>query len=108
MKTIEQHSIEKMAGYRGTISEQDQKQFLYSVGTCESGLKQMIQGLHTYCQAMDKHHGYVAGDDGYCGPYLEEVLHGLRGLLSGPGRFDGGTVDSYLCELADAFKLEIE
>ena len=108
VKQLRAHCQEKMKKFEGTVAYEDMRKFLNNNVGCEAGLRQILEGVQTYCQAMQADHGYYAGDDGYCGPYVEEILHGVRGLLSGPGRFDGGTVDSFICDFAEHYKLEIE
>lgn len=92
-----------------TIAHSDQNYFMSNVNdSIEKGFKMMIEGLEIYCASHKKANDSLVGNDGYTGRYIEEILHGLRGLESAQGRFDGGTLDKTLCEIAELNKLDIE
>lgn len=93
-----------------TVAHQHQQFFMSHPQGCESGLRKMINGLEDYCRGVYQltEGEYIAGDDGFLGPYLEEIAHGLRGLLSGLGKFDGGTLDQTILEICETHKLNIE
>lgn len=60
----------------------------------------MITALGLYCEAMEQETHYKGAEDHYCAPYIEEIAHGLRGLLSANiGRLDGGTCDAKICDI---------
>ncbi|OQB10387.1 MAG: hypothetical protein BWY21_00308 [Parcubacteria group bacterium ADurb.Bin216] len=85
-----------------TISHSDQKHFINQVNdSLEKGLKMMIEGAEIYIKAYQKENGSLIGEDHYVGAYMQEILHGIHKLLSGQGRFDGGTISKTLCELAE-------
>jgi len=98
-----------MANGIKTVAHSDQKHFYYNVNdSIEKGFKMMIEGFEIYAQAHLDEYDTPVGKDGYLCGYLEEILHGLRGLESGCGRFDGGTLDKTLCEIAEKHGLQIE
>lgn len=106
--TLQQNTVAFLADGIKTVAHQDQKHFYYNVNdSVEKGLKMMMEGLEIYCEAHLKEHGSTVGYD-YLGQYLEEVAYGIRGLFSGCGRFDVGTLDKTLCEVAEKHNLDIE
>ena len=109
MGRLEKNSAEFLKDGIKVVSHSDQQHFMRAGdNTIEGGFRTMIQGLERYCLAFWDLNESEVGDDGYTGRYIEEILHGLRGLESAQGRFDGGTLDKTLCEIAAAHKLEIE
>lgn len=49
-----------------------------------------------YAEAFRAVNEIPIGEDGYCGPYFEEIGHGLNGLLSADiGRLDGRTLNTF-------------
>lgn len=92
-----------------TVAHSDQKHFFYNVNpSVEKGLKMMLEGLEIYCESHKADNGTVAGQDGYLSSYLQEISHGIRGLFSGPGRFDGGTLDKTLLTVTERSELSVE
>lgn len=107
--TLQKNTIDFLKNGIKTVAHSDQKHFYYNVNaSVEKGLKMMIDGVDIYCEAHLKEYGSTVGNDGYLHNYFEEILHGIRGLFSGCGRFDGGTLDKTICEIAAKHNLEIE
>lgn len=89
-----------------TVAHQDQRYFINQVNDSqEKGLKMMIEGAEIYIKAYQKENDSLIGNDGYMGPYMQQIMHGLHQLLSGQGRFDGGTISKTLCDLASENEL---
>ena len=107
--TLQKNTNKFLAQGVKTVAHSDQSKFITARrNSLEGGYRMMIEGLEIYAEAFKAEYGTPVGEDGFLGQYLSEVLHGLRGLESGLGRFDGGTLDKTMCELAEAHKLEIE
>jgi hypothetical protein len=107
MDTLEKHSKRFLKDGIKTVAHSNQASFMGSRNGFEGGLKNMVTGLEQYCKAMPSV-GYHAGEDGFIGPELENIARSLRALLSGGGRFDGGTIDAALLEICEKAKLDIE
>lgn len=109
MTILQEKTAAFLSGGIKTVAHQDQQRFMRQpYNTTEGGLRNMIEGLEAYCGAIYTDYETHIGDDYFLKQYVEEIAHGIRGLLSGPGRFDGGTLDSTLIEIADTHGLEIE
>ena len=108
METLREYATKRMQKYTGTVSHSDMIHFLNSKGSYGEGLKLMLEGMQIYCDAYKKEQGDSIGDDGYMGAQCENILKALHYLLSGLGRFDGGTLSSFINDLADDNKLDIE
>jgi len=70
-------------------------------GTAALGLKKMIDGFEIYCNAFAKEFDSKIADSHVFGPACIDVANALREFLNGPGKFDGGTLDRAICEIAD-------
>ena len=59
----------------------------------------IIKAWARYANAHKQLNETPIGEDGYCGPYFEEIAHGINGLLSADiGRLDGGTLNRFILE----------
>lgn len=59
----------------------------------------LLKAWARYADAHKSQHETLIGEDGYCGPYFEEIAHGINGLLSAElGRLDGGTLNTFIRE----------
>lgn len=107
--TLHNNTLDFLRDGIKTVAHSDQKHFYYNVNqSVEKGFKMMIEGLEIYAEAHLDEYGTPVGEDYFAGPCLEEITRALRQLESGFGRFDGGTLDKTLCEIAEKHKLDIE
>ena len=59
----------------------------------------LIKAWARYADTHKRLHETPIGEDGYCGPYFEEIAHGINGLLSADiGRLDGGTLNTFILD----------
>lgn len=110
MKTLLEINTEKFIkdGIK-SIAHSDQKYFISTqTDSLEKGLRLMFTGLEMYCASHLSMHETAIGKDSYLSNYIEMIMQGLRGLESGCGRFDGGTLDKTLCRLAEMHELNID
>lgn len=111
--TLTKHStafLDKNIGKPKTIAVSDHAYFMQANKGYEKGLKDMINGLEEYCKAYvaaNNEDGQTLIEDGYISPLLEDITRGLHLLLSGQGKFDGGTISSAISELSDRYGLGI-
>ncbi len=89
-----------------TVAIDNQKKFMTTQSPLEAGLRMMIQGLEQYVKGYEKT-GCKVGEDGYSKQYVVDIAYSLIYLLSGPGKFDGGTLDSTIREICKAGGIEL-
>ena len=92
-----------------TIAKDNMKAFEENrAGRTSLGLKMMINGLETYCDGIREQFELLAGDDGFLSEYVECLAKDLIGILSGPGMFDGGTLETAIREICSKANIELE
>ena len=91
-----------------TIAKSDQRYFMNTYANLEHGLKVMIEGLEEYCFGHWDTLDTKVGDDGYTGRYVKQIAEALIGLLSSSGRFDGGTLDSAIRDIANKYNVKLD
>lgn len=79
---------------------------LVGITPIEQALKAMIDGAEMYCKAIKDQNDWIIGEDYVLGAEMESILSGLAGLLNGPGRFDGGTIDKAIGNIANEYKIK--
>lgn len=107
MKAL-QRETEKLAQMAfNTVAMADQRRFMAgTAGKVSLALKTMIEGVEAYCEAIKTETDWVVGDDYVLSPEVASIINGLIGLLNGPGRFDGGTLDGALRAIAAKYEIE--
>ena len=107
--TLRSETFKLLTKCPGTVAAHDQLSMIMGNSTkTTEGLRLMIEGLETYVRAIDSEHGTKAGDDYYLAPYLKDIALSLVGLLSGPGKFDGGTCDGAIRAICSEANIELE
>jgi hypothetical protein len=75
----------------------------------ETAIRHLIQGFGALNDTSISDGGCRLGDDGYFCDHARDVIQALRAMLNlDCGRFDCGTLDGLLLDLASAAGLEIE
>ncbi len=98
--------LNEMCEKNGTyvVAQADQLHFMRS----NPGLKMMIDGLEKYCSEAVAACDSKVGDDGFLGDYALDIARGILGLLNGPGKFDGGTLDMAVRLICERNNIELE
>ena len=74
----------------------------------EKAVMGLMDSVQEYADAHRKRYDDLVGDDGYIGVYIEEIVEGIKGILSGEiGRLSGGIVEQRLRVFAAANHLKI-
>lgn len=107
METLRTFCERKMQKYQGTESYSDMTKFLGHKTGYEKGLFFILEGVREYAEEYKEEQDSEIGHDIYLSECLEEILRGVRSALSGMGSFDGGTLDSFILDLAAEHKLDI-
>lgn len=107
MKTFREYAEERMKKYQGTVSHSDMKHCLDSINTYGHGLRLMLEGARIYCEAYKNDQGENVSNDHFLAPEIESILRSLHILLSGLGRFDGGTISGFICDLAKEQEIDV-
>jgi hypothetical protein len=108
MLTLEKETVAFLKDGIKVVAHQDQKFFMTTSKECEKGLRDMINGLESYCLGLDKEYGTKVGNDYYLAPNVKDIAHALINMLSGPGKFDGGTVDKVIRKICNQAEIELE
>lgn len=75
----------------------------------ERAVRDLIVALARYGNEHRAAHGAPTGNDGYIGPIFKAMLHHAIDLLNGDlRRFDGGTLDRLLREIAKENGIELD
>jgi hypothetical protein len=73
----------------------------------ERATRALFLALADYADDLPQALGYRVADDGYAGPFWLEMARAARKLLSMDiGRFDGGTLDALLYDMAETAGFE--
>ena len=107
-QNIYKYCRDRMKKFEGTVAHSDMEKALTFKDAMGGSLVKILEHVAYYCEAHQRDYGSFVGDDGYLEPYVKDILQGIIGLLSGPGRFDGGTLDSFARDLADAHQIELD
>lgn len=106
MTTLEKHTAKLATIAFSTVAMADQAKFMTGkAGKISAALKQMIDGVENYCEAIKTETDWIVGNDYVLAPEVAAIINSLIGLLNGPGRFDGGTLDGALREIAKTYEL---
>lgn len=108
MKTLLNYCKDDMAKYVGTVSHKNMESFINGSNGYSLGLKLMLQGVQEYCNAFHGEYQEPISTDSFLSDEIETILRSLHSLLSGHGKFDGGTLSGFICELAKENELDIE
>lgn len=107
MTALESHTEKLRAMCFNTVAMADQTRFMMGkAGKISAALKQMIDGVEAYCEAIKSETDWTVGNDYILAPEVASIINSLIGLLNGPGRFDGGTLDGALREIAKTYELK--
>ena len=106
MTTLETHTEKLRKMCPKTVAEADQLAFMRGASELERGLKAMIDGAEMYCRAVKDQNDWILGDDYVLGPEMGSILNSLLGLLNGPGRFDSGTLDGAIRDIAKQYNIK--
>ena len=67
----------------------------------EKPIRDLILALVDYAEEYEHRYGSKVGDDGFLGPEWARMIRAVRAFLNGEtGRFDCGTLDGLLLDLA--------
>ncbi len=106
MTALQKHTDKLKIMAPRTVAMADQLAFMLGHTELERGLKSMIDGAEMYCRAVKAQNDWILGDDYVLGPEMGSILNGLLGLLNGSGRFDGGTLDGAIRDIAKQYNIK--
>lgn len=101
---VESERLRVLAGDK--IAWQNQAALLKDVSDIERGLRMLIEGVEWYLLGM-KQAGYTLKDDRLLGQPMAQIIEGLLELLNGPGKFDAGTCDATLRNVAQRYGIKV-
>lgn len=101
---VESERLRVLAGDK--IAWQNQAALLKDVSDIERGLRMLIEGVEWYLLGM-KQAGYTLKDDRLLGEPMGQIIEGLLELLNGPGKFDAGTCDATLRNVAQRYGIKV-
>jgi hypothetical protein len=94
-----------VAAWEGSVREVVDR----SVRLREVALKQSIIGWALIGDTHEQMFESKMGDDGFLGPEWKKIGKGLRAQLNGQcGRFDCGTLDALICNIARACGVNLD
>ena len=107
MSILEKHTTKLAKMALNTRAMQDQTYFMATQSpSVTKALRMMIEGAEMYCESLKRETDWIVGKDYVLAPEMGAILNGLLGLLNGTGRFDGGTLDGAIRELAATYEID--
>lgn len=101
---VESERLRVLAGDK--IAWQNQTALLKDVSDIERGLRMLIEGVEWYLLGMEQA-GYSLKDDRLLGQPMGQIIEGLLELLIGPGKFDAGTCEATLRNVAQRYGIRL-
>lgn len=101
---VQSERLRVLAGDK--IAWQDQAALLKDVSDIERGLRMLMEGVEWYLVGMEQA-GYTLKDDRLLGQPMAQIIDGLLELLNGPGKFDAGTCEATLRNVAQRYGIKV-